>query len=410
MRSPNVGASFPQQILVLLGLLLVTFICSYAAFGRSQYYGVRSSTAVLRKMHAHDRSVVEGISYLNSLDERDVAQWLKPKKPKMCVSIVTRNRAVPYVQALIASLLRGNDAVDVSSIDICLLNTENTPTDHLDLRIIQSKLPFISIRHSSTWDRGGESRWKSRESMDYAAALDTCASSGAPWVIVLEEDAVLANNFIRKTLKLLHPYVERPDTAYVKLWFSDRWDGFENDDIFSLIGTSTLISAILTLGLRYMGMFSRRSKLLRPYIRTGRRPHGEFEAFTVFVLFTVIIAANAALIGRQNLLMFRDQLLLRGQRVEPLGEHHGAGTVAVAYPLRGAVRAAEYIRIVGVGEKVPNIDVLLSDDYLRRFKNITAFEVTPPLAQHIGAYSSDKRKNNGRFDILGQNDAFRDRF
>lgn len=430
-------ASFPlQTFMLLLGILLLSMICSYVAFGKSRYYGLRSTSSVLRIMHEHDRAIVEGMVYLRLLQNENISKWTKPTKnpPTMCLAIVTRQRAVPYIQTVVTSLLSGNTVQDVSSVDIHILNTQdNNPNDHLDLRIIKEKLPFISIHDSDTWDRGHDATWKSRESMDYAAALETCSRSASggdgvtaasspapPWVVVLEEDAILAKKFIPRTLKLLSPYVNDPTVAYVKLVFSDKWDGFENQDIPTLISTCGLISAFLTICACRCTMVKRcllsvytkfTRGAMRPWsftITTATKPLRRFETFLIFVSLTIIISINTALIGRQNLLILRDRVLLRGQRIRPLQKHHGAGTVAIAYPLQGAITAAAYIREVGVGNNAPNIDVLLSHDYLHEFPHLRAFEVNPPLAQHIGAYSSNKNKNQGRFDTLWQNSEFRD--
>lgn len=322
-----------------------------------------------------------------------------------------------------------------SQVEVHILNS--APEGNKDLTPIrQLQLPFVTIHniHDADVTTSTQAQTSSfdRVNRNYATLLNTCIETGAPWAIALEEDTMLCRDFLPKTLQQLAsfgntntPYTSnstiyqhdndndnvKDGIAFVKLFVSDRWDGFENKDIGMIVFLSALISAVLNMVARRL-LFSQRTwtaaTTIMPFTVSNRR--------TVPILFcfawtTVVLSLNVALIGRQNLQMMLDRTLLRQQRyrVIPLQEHHVAHGQAVAYPIESAKQAVAFLdEQVKVGGRRVFFDVLLAREFLQENPGLRAYEVTPPLVQHLGVYSSFKEKNQGNFAFLGQHEAFRD--
>jgi hypothetical protein len=81
---------------------------------------------------------------------------------------------------------------------------------------------------------------------------------------------------------------------------------------------------------------------------------------------------------------------------------------AVAYPRESAKLAVAFLEQQAAVHTRVFFDVLLAREFLLEYPGLRAYEVTPPLVQHLGVYSSFQDKNQGDFSFLGQHEAFRD--
>jgi hypothetical protein len=378
-------------------------------------------------MHSHDRAIVEGVLFVNSVASAKVMP-LPTTTPEFCLGIVTAHRTVPYIQALWASLQNNDDDDDAmaATTEFHIFNTEEHAQDHVALtQLLVQQQPQAHTNHSSSQfvqihTTTNVGSWEGKESLDYKQALQTCVVSGAPWIILLEEDSLVTRNFLRKTQRVLassaYARQRRHDDSllFVKLWYSDRWDGFENDDIPWLCLGCALFGWILSVGVqsllvrRLMAISSKFEAHKMQKVHTHHSPLPTRR--WIFAGCTLMLLLNCLLCGKQNLHRAWHAALptvSSSYRLRPLGEHHGAGTVAMAYPLEAARRIGSHLDTLHM-ELAPNIDVILYQllQKVPAFQNSVALEVSPPLVQHIGAYSSNKKKNQGDFAFMGQNEAF----
>lgn len=385
------GRSIKKDLFIGLCSLFVSLIVSNLIWGDTFYYKLRSKSAIERRKRAHDEALAQATAFLNSLTPHDATKWSNSNTttPQICISIASKQRKVPYIQVLLASLLKGNDPKELSSVVLHILNSEDPAEANTDLALIQQKLPFVHFHTDAVKQSKTSSSSIDRHNHDYASLLNVCLETTAHWIFAVEEDMVLSRDFLPKAIKLLDPLLNQDTTAFVKLFVSDRWDGFENKDI----GHILLVCSIISLGLTKV--FAPRSNKCRIYLY-------------IFVWLAFMLFVNTVLAGRQNLSMFHDRVLRVKQRVIPLQHpfHEAAGCL-MAYNRAAAERARNYLLHSAAAHK-QYFDVLLSREYLDDNPNLKAYEVIPPLAQHIGAYSSFKGKNHGDFAFLGQNEAFQD--
>lgn len=407
-------------IFFLVGSLLF----SYMIWGNTFYYKLQSTSSILQREKLHNQYLIRGVSYLRSLTEDDLDRWTsKPSSsnqssPPLCIAIYTNPRRVPYLQGLIASILMGNQRNDeiVSKSSFHILSTSSSSsldetTTNWDLDFIQNKLPFIHIHHT---------KYRIPNlTRNYANLLNICVQTGSSWMVVFEDDAIVCTNFLsilEDTIfsarsSSLYAWIRGKGNtiAFIKLFVSDRWDGFENKDIGTLLLISFTIGIICYVSYVFLSRAYVRW-MTTGYHRTVRKniPLSKIKFHLSAILWiSIVIFTNTVVIGRQNLCLLRDQILYgRRYRITPLEPYHQAATVATVYTHEGAKTAAAFLlSTIKKNETKVNHDVLLSREYLIA-TNRTAYEIRPVLVQHVGVYSSIRGKNNGNFALLGQNEGF----
>eukprot|EP01024_Parvocaulis_polyphysoides_P033347 TRINITY_DN29694_c0_g1_i1.p1 TRINITY_DN29694_c0_g1~~TRINITY_DN29694_c0_g1_i1.p1 ORF type:complete len:307 (-),score=33.21 TRINITY_DN29694_c0_g1_i1:212-1132(-) len=302
-----------------------------------------------------------------------------------------------YFTTMIASLFLGNSIEEIQNfLEINILNTENDPKQHSEIQKVQQKIPFLKIQNSTQWDRGLIDVWHIRENYDYLAALKTCEKSSANWTIIFEEDIVLMNNFIKvfqQTISNNKQQKNFENVGYIKLWTTDRWDGFETQDTFLIIISSTFISIFLLIIFRYVWLLT----ILNSY-----NSFSKFEFLQIGFFIFLLILLNSQLIGKQQLIrIFSSQQ----HNLQILGRNHGSGTVAIAYSQTQLKNTIDYLQEVSLDSRI-HIDVLIGSEMAKKFQKLKFLEVSPSLVQHIGVYSSGP-KNDGDFKKLGWDSKFR---
>jgi hypothetical protein len=444
-----------NKVYKVVAWFLFSFAISYMVYGNSFYFLCRSQASIQNRRSIHDRAIVQGMAYLRSLDtstttstspnNNNKASRNVTTTPTICMAISATQRKVPYVQALIASLLLGNDPKDISTLDLHILpnaaagakdernnnrnnnnnnNNNNNKTRRmliLDLEGIPGVVPFLHIHDTkpSKIEKERASDTRANLNQNYAALLETCLQySTAPWIVALEEDTILCRDFIpklndifsqsRKEVKKKDKDNNHRRTAFIKLFVSDRWDGFEAKNLGTTLVQMASVGAMVTLLLLFV---------LRLWIRITTRGGAadsilSLPVLELWLLLSLGLFLNSMLIGRQNVVALGDTILHLGKhtpRLLPLGgSHHHAHGQAMAYTREGAQHASDYL-LHNSNSNIPAyFDVLLTETYLQDYPELVAFEVWPPLVQHMGVYSSFSKKNQGSFEHLGQHEGFRD--
>jgi len=194
------------------------------------------TSAAEKEMARHDRYIIHGLVYTRMLtDEYLKKHWSfeenmrhgRPPlgKKKISINIFMKNRALPYINALVMTLmgshehdektiLSGEGSILLSHTNLNLFDTERR-TDRLkydDIRRGVMKLPFLNLHRTATASVEGTGTLRNSTStklekiQDYLASAKVCVDSNLQWCLMLEEYSVVPKTF----LGLLQKFVTAP--------------------------------------------------------------------------------------------------------------------------------------------------------------------------------------------------------
>ena len=190
------------------------------------------------EIHKHDRLIIEGMVYIDGLTPTQLASNWTPtghETPKLCLNVFVCNRRVPYISAMMMSLMTSQSPSELLNYaQVNLMNTERRP-GRMQFPLMSSKLanfPFVTHHNFSALDaeewrqqqqKGGSSNnatTSTRPKRDFRTllladtvrGLNICIDSGLPWCLMMEEDAVVADHFIANLERfVIGPYEDKKD-------------------------------------------------------------------------------------------------------------------------------------------------------------------------------------------------------
>lgn len=242
-------------------LLVTRYEPNYPKISRIHYF---PTYATEKEMAKHDRYLVHGILYTELLNDDYIAEhWYDPDKTivedrdfpefeeleqrKVCINIMMRNGPLPYINALIMTLMKSHDSDEelntklgaghrlLSYTQLNILDTERYDRNYDDIRIKVMNLPFIKL-HSvpKNFILNKFHNKRMNKINDYITSAKVCIESDLPWCLMLEEFTVVPIDF----LESLKQFVIAPLETYAKS------HAYENEDpVASLMSVLTLFSA-----------------------------------------------------------------------------------------------------------------------------------------------------------------------
>jgi hypothetical protein len=246
-------------------LIVTQYEPNYPKISRIHYF---PTYATEKEMAKHDRYLVHGVLYTELLnDEYLEDHWYDPdksiiensdflefkelKRRKVCINIMIRNGPLPYINALIMTLMKSHESDEelntklgaghrlLSYTRLNILDTERYDRNYDDIRLKVMNLPFINL-HSVQGKMSQNYVLKQFHSKrlnkikDYIASAKLCIESDLPWCLMMEEFTVVPIDF----LESLKHFVIAPLESYAKA------HAYENDDpIGSFMSVLTLFSA-----------------------------------------------------------------------------------------------------------------------------------------------------------------------
>ncbi|XP_070578169.1 post-GPI attachment to proteins factor 4-like [Ptychodera flava] len=219
------------------------------------------------------------------------------------------------------------------------------------------------------------------EQRDYAFCLGEMAKFGAKYTIILQDDAVVHDNFFTNLKGILETKVERRTTrgevvngntdnlAQIKLYFPEKWQGYEWN-VVSCLELLSIGSFGGSLLLFFYGLF-------RGKIFNNRK---QFRvAFCLSSLFCILLASA---IGRQNLLVLQEKCGM--YHIRPASH---CCIPAVLYTRKGIDQITEYIKSPELKcSKDEPLDVAIGK-YVDRI-GMQQIAVVPNMVDHIGIFST----------------------
>lgn len=194
------------------------------------------TSAAENEMARHDRYLIHGLIYTKMLTQEYIKnQWsfeegMRHKqrplaKKKICINIFMKNRALPYINSLVMTLMGSHEHDEksryvgglmggegsplLSHTSLNLFDTERHPDrlNYDDIRLDVMKLPFLNLRRvekrNTNWSSASARLDKIQ---DYLTSAKVCVESNLQWCLMMEEYSVVPKDF----LNLLKRFVTAP--------------------------------------------------------------------------------------------------------------------------------------------------------------------------------------------------------
>lgn len=312
-----------------------------------------ATRAIAEEVKKHDRVLVQGMTFINSLTKNDLKRWIPTDQDKtlrkVCINIYTTSRDIPYIDAMMMSLMKGQSPkrlIQYAKINLMFMerHPQRAKDPHIASRI--APLPFLDFFNYSDTDPNlpGQLKLGHRQHFmfDTIRGLENCVHSALPWCLLMEEDALPPLGFIDK----LEEFV------------IEKLAGRENQ--------ISVVSLYAYFNLKWSGprRLSREYYSRMKYDRDRAKTNSERQAMDLPPYH-----ANFTLIE----------------------SNYSAGTVAMLYTQASAEKLLGYLKAQGYHPK-QDADILINHpNHFPKLMNATRMQVEPSLVNHIGFYSSHSR-------------------
>ena len=223
-----------------------------------------------------------------------------------------------------------------------------------------------------------------KEKQDYAMALTIGLQTKSSYIVVIEDDAMPVHNLL-STLRVILRYKmpwswlrSNSNSAFLKLYYPEKWQGFGFPEVPEVICITFLISSVITF------LQKRLQNLSHPLIL--------IVLFIAWAIFSLLLMYS---VGRQHLIEIR--------KISPylhtISHAPGCCTPAVLYNRLQAKQLLRFLKNSHCSRTYP-LDFAL-DDFAKRL-HLHRYLVTPNLFTHVGVYSSlhSTPKHYREFDLL----------
>jgi len=169
-----------------------------------------------KELSLHDRYIIHGIYYTDKLNETYLNfHWSLPKPydQKVCMLIFMNNAKIPYINALLMSLMNQFNGFNtkhgyelLSYMEINVVDTERRIIQYDSIRQSILELPYIYYHHMPIVNI---SRYTSKRYLkleNYIYSVKICLKSGLQWCLMLQDYTILPLDF----LSSLKSYVTSP--------------------------------------------------------------------------------------------------------------------------------------------------------------------------------------------------------
>ncbi|EEP76986.1 conserved hypothetical protein [Uncinocarpus reesii 1704] len=369
-------------------VLLVSVFLWLIAFGYCQQRFWREPhSAFFRDSHVYDlkyslyreREARHFISRYNA--PTDPPEAVKSASdPTFCVAIVTvRRPSDDYFDPSIGSLLAGLDPRERRSLRLNILFTDTEPTRHpgWGQKWVERLADEVSTYNVSSDQLQSLRQWEKERDFhikgvfglsDYIYALKSCEASNAPYIAIFEDDIIVADGWLAKTLKGLNDidrvFPAKQPWLYLRLFYTETALSWSSSDF--AYRNMPLIFGMVILFV-FTGLTLAR--------RVGPC-HSHLDNATIGVLSAVCAPAFLALIymtGKYSLAP------LRG--VVDIGRS-GCCTQGLVFPRQQVPGVVEYLR----QEKRGQTDTMI-ENYAEK-TGLKRYALAPQQLQHVGLQSS----------------------
>ena len=382
--------------------VLLPIICS--SWPYSHYFSWSSEKQLRKKaILQNEQRSKEAANIISSLDSSlNVKHYasLLNKSCELTIILITTprsdemGRSLKYVYQSVVSVhhqLQQQTTFNCISLQLCDVNIEQN-TDLTELK------KYFPIKHgygdkqdSGIRDREAlkDSPRKFKETKDYGYCLQAALKTGAEYVLVLEDDAVLRQNslqtleyIIKTKLKVIYEHrtdsdVDKRDWLYINLFHPRNWQGFSKSgsDYRGLY-----LTVVEIVSYSYVG-----ASLVLLAVWVVYRSSLNMYYWLVLLSGCVYVVVLVYMVGRPHLLELYGVSKHLHKVFSPA---YGCCTPAILFQSRLAGGFVSYLNSDAVVESSDPIDLVL--DRYAKTNMLDTFGVEPNLVTHIGMVSSVK--------------------
>ncbi|KAL9094340.1 MAG: hypothetical protein Q9165_003481 [Trypethelium subeluteriae] len=297
----------------------------------------------------------------------------------ICASFTTvRRRGTQYLDAAIGSALAGLSPQERLDVHFQVHFANSEPTIHpafqqpwLDLLIDTAISYSTSVgARAKAHELEEAADWQAKSIFDYTYALSSCYDLGTPYVLMLEDDILLADSWLIRTLAALRS--SEPTTGlaphewlYLRLFNQERSTGWSS----RRIGANH--EALISLGLILLIL-----SLAIPLRRSYPTLRACLDKPTLAVVCLIAVPSLVVLFfqsGKASLLPPRPGLTI---------QNFGCCSQALLYPRDHVPGLLQYLR-----ERERGQYDLMINDYARE-QGLQRLSLYPVMVQHVGVESS----------------------
>jgi hypothetical protein len=297
--------------------------------------------------------------------------------PRLCVGIASVQRPDLYLDTAIGSLLEGLTDNERDDIHLITLIANADPHDHFsyhepwlhnlaDQVLTYKDLPDEQKAMIFRLERQDREH-RVKPLLDYTYLLETCAATGAAYVLMLEDDVVAAGDWYHWTKITLQSLEEHQDfdrSVYLRLFYTSHLLGWNSEDWFSYLTQSVVAACVLAAVLCSLRRCHRAfSKILT----------GQMIGIILLVHLPACISLYFAA-GRLTVAPLRNGL-------RPM-DHFGCCSQALVFPRERIADLISFYR----EERTGFVDVLT--ELFAEKHNLRRWAHVPSVFQHIGVRSS----------------------
>ncbi|KAJ5569490.1 uncharacterized protein N7459_008920 [Penicillium hispanicum] len=307
----------------------------------------------------------------------DMAKGRDP--PLMCAALATVKRDKDdYFEASVGSILSDLDPRERHALHLAILFANIDPTQHPSWgqrwvdRLADSVASYNVSQEEFEHLKELEEKHNFYEKgvYDYVYLLNQCLETGAPYIFILEDDVILADGWMIKTLNGLHrlshgPTARNGSWLYLRLFYTETSLSWSSAD-FWYRNMPLAFFITMSSGCALLLAFRRRWPKTRSYI----------DNWTIAAITLVVIPAFTALtymVGKYSLLPLQGVVEMNG---------NGCCTQGLVFPREQVQPLIEYLQ----DRKSGQTDSMI-EEYATQ-TGLTRLALAPQQLQHVGLRSS----------------------
>ncbi|KAA8649346.1 uncharacterized protein ATNIH1004_005247 [Aspergillus tanneri] len=293
----------------------------------------------------------------------------------VCFFVTVRRELDDYFDPSIGSLLEGLDPRERRALYLNVLFADTDPTRHpswgqnwVDRLTDTSSSYNVSgeqLAHLQAIEKDKD--FHEKGVYDYIYALRACQVTNAPYIAIFEDDIILAEGWMTKTLKALadinHIVQNKTSWIYLRLFYTETALSWTSSD-FAYRNMPLIFGLMMLLTIGCL-LVLRRFPICHSYL----------DYPTVFVISLVCVPAFTALVymmGKYNIMPLRGVVEMNT---------NGCCTQALVFPRAQVDDLVRYLE-----EKRGQTDLLI-EEYAEQ-TGLTRYALAPPQLQHVGLKSS----------------------
>ena len=367
-------ASLLRKVAACLTLLGLAFWYAKTHFYRDPGSAFFDRTRAYEQKYSQFRKA-EVQKFISSYPDGNTwsAEDVTGTNPSLCVAFSSVKRQhEQYLETTIGSMLQGLTPSERSDLQIAVLIAQTDAESH---PAWHSKWLNEAVNELFTYNVTAEERsrllrleetgaYAEKGIFDYTYAMQRCYESGAPYVGMFEDDILLADGWLVRTLLGVKQLPSVVDWLFMRLFNQERSTGWSNAYIggnhehWIILGAGLVVSALYTV--------LRKRWWVRKYI----------DPETIAVLVLLFIPGAVILFFRSG------KASLLPPRPGVFDQPYGCCSQAMIFPRIQMPKVIDYLRSKNEGQ----VDLLLDDLALET--ELKRYALYPVQAQHIGLDSA----------------------